>query len=194
MLSFWHHWNQGEFHCCLVKPRETATSSSQGNTPLLVSSMVFAGHSQLSGWGWHTTEELPSPASLVLSKAGGGCAGRETSPAASSPTPVLLSDCHLGTTSARGSDFLYLITFDRSVLQDCFLLLLEPGSGLASSQYFDIKWGHWSSKYRACFRYCFIVARDVISPNMTFSEYHCLFCMCRICSPISPPSESKSLS
>lgn len=46
MLSFWHHWNQGEFHCCLVKPWETANSSSQGNTLLLVISMVFAGYSK----------------------------------------------------------------------------------------------------------------------------------------------------
>lgn len=112
--------------------------------------------------------------------------------------PLLLHSCswvcHLETTLARGSNFLYLITFGGSFPQDCFLLLFEPGSDLASSQYFDIKWVHWSSKYSVCFRYCFILARDVISPNMTFSEYRCLFCMCRICSSTSPPSESKSLS
>lgn len=60
---------------------------------------------------------------------------------------MLLTVCHLGTALARGSNFLYLITCDGSFLQDCFLLLFEPGSGSVSSQYFDIKWVHWSSKY-----------------------------------------------
>lgn len=62
--------------------------------------------------------------------------------------PLLLHSCscHLETTLARGSNFLYLITFDGSFPQDLFLLLFEPGSGLASSQYFDIKWVHWSSR------------------------------------------------
>lgn len=55
------------------------------------------------------------------------------------PALLLLSVCHLGTTLARGSNFLYLITFDGSFLKDFFLLLFEPGSDLASSQYFDIE-------------------------------------------------------
>lgn len=82
---------------------------------------------------------MSCPASLILSKAGGGCARRDTSTTASPPALMLLTVCHPGTASARGSNFLYLITLDGSFLQDFFLLLFEPGSGLAFSQYFDIE-------------------------------------------------------